>query len=1170
MKKFAQSILAILLSFSLVASDAQAASQSIWGATDRGPVQGTYRMPVDTGASSGPGYVSAGELQTFMGPSNILVTNASLLGTAATCNTQQVFDATMTSHGNSITSATANSGSGLLSGDATKLIQVRTIPSLFSGSHNPTVVFEGTISSVSGGTGTTSGNQSSTTTTGLWMVFGADDTTGLQNAENAAADYLATLGATPGTIHTVGGAQVTYVDNSACSTTAPITTYSGIRHKGNVMLFSFDTTHSASMYQNLNGSGTVRTFNDIAFEDMQADLYGHTCNGGYSYHCKFFEVQYPIRVEFRHLHIAGSPATTLGLDFVQGSVFADNVLEDCGRLQTTTNGGGACMAWEVSGNATPAFGANQGPEDSIIANNTCINAKTYCFETETPNTTVSTGGRAIVTGNQAYTTLTSGNGFAMVGSTNDVIVGNNCYGTGAMASGACVNIFGGVITGLAPGTKTLVADNQSYGWWDGILLQDSGTKTPDDVSISNNKIFASKNIGIEVSVSGANTVKRPHILGNTVDGSGAEGIGFTNTGTPGTVEALDLTANFLTNNGVTTATDDNKSGITIGDNVTSGTMQVNTALDDGTSTQKYGYTLSTGVTAAIQEGLNNFTGNTTSARNIIGTSNGSCLTVPTTKGSTGQFLKNTGDCLTDWAAPAGSGTVTTTGSPSSGQISKFSGASSITTAVADTDYQSPLTLTTTGTSGAATFSGHTLNVPQYTGGGGSGTVTSIVMGTGLSSTQSPLTTTGTMSLAALSANQVLGALTAVAPTGLSIPSCSAASSALTWTSGTGFGCNTISGSGTVNSGTANQIAFYSGTGTAVSGDSNITDNASVIAHALPTTITGTTATSLAVGANGATNPVFAVDDSVASVVSGAVVKGAATGGTTTITATDSGSNAGIEVKSKGTGVAKLTAAGSGTATVSSTSTVNITAGSSTMAMTTNGMTYGQSSVSSGAAVKFAWGTGASDTNLTASTEAPIWTLESAQSSRQHATGALTLQRDTILYGNPDAFVGASTLTDAATLAAVRKNAGTNATITNSSAIYVGADTVTGTVTNSYGININAATGATNNYAARLNGTSVIGPMIDKGTTFTVSGCSATSPVGGSAAGRFTSGTTGTCTAVITIAGATGSTAPNGWSCWSSDETTGNLFRQTSSTTTTATLAGTTVSGDVVTLGCIGY
>ena len=42
----------------------------------------------------------------------------------------------------------------------------------------------------------------------------------------------------------------------------------------------------------------------------------------------------------------------------------------------------------------------------------------------------------------------------------------------------------------------------------------------------------------------------------------------------------------------------------------------------------------------------------------------------------------------------------------------------ISAATAGTDYQAPITLTTIGTSGAASFDGTTLNVPQYSGGGG--------------------------------------------------------------------------------------------------------------------------------------------------------------------------------------------------------------------------------------------------------------------------------------------------------------------------------------------------------------------------------------------------------------------------------------------------------------------
>lgn len=50
-------------------------------------------------------------------------------------------------------------------------------------------------------------------------------------------------------------------------------------------------------------------------------------------------------------------------------------------------------------------------------------------------------------------------------------------------------------------------------------------------------------------------------------------------------------------------------------------------------------------------------------------------------------------------------------------------------------------------------------------------------------------TAGTLN-GALSANQLLGSLTAVAPTGQTVPSCSTTASALMWTSGSGFSCNT--------------------------------------------------------------------------------------------------------------------------------------------------------------------------------------------------------------------------------------------------------------------------------------------------------------------------------------------------------------------------------------------
>lgn len=90
-----------------------------------------------------------------------------------------------------------------------------------------------------------------------------------------------------------------------------------------------------------------------------------------------------------------------------------------------------------------------------------------------------------------------------------------------------------------------------------------------------------------------------------------------------------------------------------------------------------------------------------------------------------------------------------------------------------------------------------------------------------------------------------------------------------------------------------------------------------------------------------------------------------------------------------------------------------------------------------------------------------------------------------------------------------------------------------------------------------------------GTTFTASGCSNGTLVGGATGGTFASGTTGACTVVITMGNS--ATAPTGWHCSASDRTTpANLYDQTASTITTATLSGTTVSGDVISFACLGY
>jgi hypothetical protein len=97
-------------------------------------------------------------------------------------------------------------------------------------------------------------------------------------------------------------------------------------------------------------------------------------------------------------------------------------------------------------------------------------------------------------------------------------------------------------------------------------------------------------------------------------------------------------------------------------------------------------------------------------------------------------------------------------------------------------------------------------------------------------------------------------------------------------------------------------------------------------------------------------------------------------------------------------------------------------------------------------------------------------------------------------------------------------------------------------------------------------------LIANGTVPTVANTSANSCgttaatiVGNDMAGKITVGATAGTSCTITF----GTAWPNAPSCHTDDETTANLQRPTS-TTTTLIIAGTMVAGDVINYGCVGY
>lgn len=83
----------------------------------------------------------------------------------------------------------------------------------------------------------------------------------------------------------------------------------------------------------------------------------------------------------------------------------------------------------------------------------------------------------------------------------------------------------------------------------------------------------------------------------------------------------------------------------------------------------------------------------------------------------------------------------------------------------------------------------------------------------------------------------------------------------------------------------------------------------------PITITSASASALAVGLNGATNPAFSVDASTASQAAGLKVTGAATGGTVAIASIDSGASNNLSINALGSGTIAIGGTSTGQTTI---------------------------------------------------------------------------------------------------------------------------------------------------------------------------------------------------------------------------------------------------------------
>jgi len=193
-----------------------------------------------------------------------------------------------------------------------------------------------------------------------------------------------------------------------------------------------------------------------------------------------------------------------------------------------------------------------------------------------------------------------------------------------------------------------------------------------------------------------------------------------------------------------------------------------------------------------------------------------------------------------------------------------------------------ISLTTTGTSGAATFVNSVLNIPQYTSGGGSGTVTSVGISAPafLSVGGSPVTSSGTLALtysgtALPVANGGTGQTTANAALNGLLPSQTSQSGKVLSTDGTNTTWTAVGGTGTVTSVGLSAPAFLTVSGSPITASGT-----------LALTYSGT-ALPVANGGTGATSATAAFD-ALAPSQTGNSGKYLTTNGSTTSWATVSG------------------------------------------------------------------------------------------------------------------------------------------------------------------------------------------------------------------------------------------------------------------------------------------
>lgn len=515
--------------------------------------------------------------------------------------------------------------------DVGKIFVIKSGPTSATYMNSAGSTYVGTITSVSSGVATAAVNIPSSTTTGI-IYFGTDDTVAIQAAIDAGNPGDAALGGSGTWLYLTKS--VVELPVGMALTTQELIPRPNVSVIGQGMFAttikwasasSMATTNYYGIFNGGQANGSTRIYYNWQFRDMKLDATA-AYTTTYSYHSKCIEMIYTVRPVVMNVWFEGSPGTALGMDYVSGGLFSSNRFENCGRLWTSGAGGGSGMDFQTAvDNYTPQ-NTLIGLDSRIVSNNIFIN----CYVSAIRNTNNGTSywtSNDIIADNHIVSNLATGKGIEDNANLGSTIVGNTIYHTGTAQStegpigSEGQHIWCGIIT--TGGRRGIISSNTiEGGWYDGIRLnrfQKVGSSlTPVDYLVTGNVINGCTRNGIRAEINSTYTMNNVGITNNTVGVCGAAGIALSNSGTGGDIKYLDLSGNRVYDNGATTATDAQKSGIYINTTITGLNMVGGYIYDSGSATQKYGITIDTVAVTSAHLNAIKMDQNTTQAINLTG------------------------------------------------------------------------------------------------------------------------------------------------------------------------------------------------------------------------------------------------------------------------------------------------------------------------------------------------------------------------------------------------------------------------------------------------------------------------------------------------------------------------------------------------------------------------